>query len=150
MASLQPYQSHGRRYYRIVESFRKDGKPHIRVLAHLGRAEDILRLCQDQRVAIRVSSVSTGAVTALHHLAQELDIIGKINQAVADPGDRVQKRDGLSVGETLLAGIIGRACAPRSKRAFARWAQSTYLPRLMGFSAAHLMCSVNVVAFAGT
>ena len=138
MASLQPYQSHGRRYYRIVESFRKDGKPHIRVLAHLGRAEDILRLCQDQRVEIRVSSVSTGAVSALHHLAQELDIIGKINQAVADPGDRVQKRDGLSVGETLLAGIIGRACAPRSKRAFARWAQSTYLPRLMGFSAAHL------------
>jgi hypothetical protein len=32
MASLQAYQSHGIRYYRIVESFRKDGKPAIRVL----------------------------------------------------------------------------------------------------------------------
>jgi transposase len=138
MASLQPYRSHGRRYYRLVESFRKDGKPHIRVLAHLGRAEDILRLCQDQRAEIRVSSVSAGAVSALHHLAQELDIIGKINQAVANCRDHVQKRDDLTVGETLLAGIIGRACAPRSKRAFARWAQSTYLPRLMGFSAPQL------------
>ena len=42
MASLQAYQSHGIRYYRIVESFRKDGKPSIRVLAHLGRVDDIL------------------------------------------------------------------------------------------------------------
>jgi len=33
MASLQAYQSHGIRYYRIVESFRKDGKPSIRVLS---------------------------------------------------------------------------------------------------------------------
>jgi transposase len=138
MASLQPYQSHGRRYYRIVESFRKDGKPHIRVLAHLGRAEDILRLCQDQRAEIKVSSVSAGAVTALYHLAQELDIVGKINHAVTDDRGHIQKRDDLTVGESLLAGIIGRACAPRSKRAFAGWAQSTYLPRLMGFSAAEL------------
>ena len=33
MASLQAYQSHGIRYYRIVESFRREGKPSIRVLA---------------------------------------------------------------------------------------------------------------------
>jgi transposase len=138
MASLQPYESHGRRYYRIVESFRKNGRPHIRVLAHLGRAEDILRLCQEQRAQIRVSSVSAGAVTALHHLAQELGIVGKINHAVANDHGHIQKRDDLTVGESLLAGIIGRACAPRSKRAFAGWARSTYLPRLMGFSAPEL------------
>lgn len=138
MASLQAYQSHGRRYYRLVESFRQDGKPHIRVLAHLGRAEDVLRLYQDKRAEIKISSVSAGAVTALHHLAQELDIAGKINHAVANDRGRVQKRDDITVGESLLAGIIGRACAPRSKRAFAGWAQSTYLPQLMGFSAPEL------------
>ena len=138
MASLQPYQSHGHRYYRLVESFRKDGKPHIRVLAHLGRAEDILRLCHNQRPEIKISSVSAGAVTALHQLAQELDLVGKINRALANDRGRVQKRDELTVGESLLAGIISRACAPRSKRAFARWAQSTYLPQLMGFSAPEL------------
>src|SRR5674476_1073694 len=135
MASLQAYQSHGHRYYRIVESFRQDGKPRLRVIAHLGRVENILHLTQDQRSDIKVSSVTSGAVMALYRLAQELDIAGKINQALQQPGCRVQKRDGLSVGESLLAGMISRACAPRSKRAFAAWAESTNLPELMGFAA---------------
>jgi transposase len=138
MASLQPYQSHGRRYYRIVESFRKDGKPRIRVLAHLGRVEDILGLVQDQQKQLRVTSVSAGAVTALCHLADELDVVGRINRALRRARGRVQQRDGLTVGETLLAGIVGRACAPRSKRAFAGWAQTTLLPELMGFAAQKL------------
>jgi hypothetical protein len=34
--------------------------------------------------------------------------------------------------------MIGRACARRGKRAFARWAQSTYLPQLTGFFAPEL------------
>ena len=133
MASLQAYQSHGHRYYRIVESFRQDGKPRLRVVAHLGRVEDILRLAREERSDIKVSSVSSGAVTALHHLAQELDIVGKINGALQAAGRRVQQRHGLSVGESLLAGMISRACAPRSKRAFASWAESTDLPERMDF-----------------
>src|SRR5208283_104309 len=135
MASLQAFQSHGRRYYRIVQSFRKEGKPHLRVLAHLGRVEDILSLHQQERSPWKVHSVSAGAVTALYHLAQELDLVGKINDAVRSKTGRVQKRLDLTVGETVLAGIIGRTCAPRSKRAFADWAQSTQLPELLGFSA---------------
>jgi transposase len=138
MASLQAYQSHGRRYYRIVESFRQNGRPRIRVLAHLGRVEDILRLHQQERTALTVSSVSAGAVTALHHLAGELDVAGRIDRALQPAGRRLQKRDGLSVGQTLVAGMIGRACAPGSKRAFAPWAESTLLPELMGFSAPQL------------
>lgn len=134
MASLQAYDSHGHRYYRIVESFRQDGKPRLRVVAHLGRVEDILRLTHEERADIKVSSVSSGAVTALHQLAQELDIVGKINRALENSEGRVQKRDGLSVGESLLAGMISRACAPRSKRAFATWAEVTALPELMGFA----------------
>ena len=138
MASLQAYQSHGRRYFRIVESFRQDGKPRIRVLAHLGRAEDILQLVQNRSAHLRVSSVTAGSVTALWHLAQQLDVVGKINRAVAGTRGQVQKRDGLTVGESLLAAMIGRACAPRSKRAFAGWAQTTLLPQLMGFAARDL------------
>ena len=138
MASLQAYRSHGRRYYRIVESYRENGKPRIRVLVHLGRAEDVLRLVEAQHAPVQVASVSAGAVTALHQLASELDVVGQINRALGQHGGRVQKRDGLTVGETLLAGFIGRACAPRSKRAFAGWAEQTYLPELMGFSAADL------------
>ena len=138
MASLQAYDSHGHRYYRIVESFRQDGKPRLRVVAHLGRVEDILRLTQDERVDIKVSSVSSGGVTALHHLAQELDIVGKIDRALEKSEGRVQKRDGLTVGESLVAGMISRVCAPRSKRAFAAWAEATALPELMGFAAKDL------------
>jgi transposase len=139
MASLQAYTSHGIRYYRIVESFRNNGKPSIRVLAHLGRVDDILQRHQQQQkeVPVRVSSVSAGAVTAIHHLTRELDLAGRINQAIA-PDEEVQVRDALTVGESLVAAMIGRACAPRSKRAFADWAKTTYLPDLMRFTSADL------------
>ena len=140
MASLQPYHSHGIKYYRIVESFRKKGDPypHIRVLAHLGRADDILKLHQQQHeVPVKVTSVSAGAVTALHCLARKFDVAGRINRAI-DPDGDVQVRDELTVGESLVAAMIARACAPRSKRAFAAWAKTTYLPELMHFVAADL------------
>ncbi len=138
MASLQAYDSHGHRYYRIVESFRQDGKPRLRVVAHLGRVEDILRLTRDERTDIKVSSVTSGAVTALLHLAQELDVAGKIDRTLGNFAGRVQKRDGLTVGESLVVGMISRACAPRSKRAFAAWADATALPEMMGFAAKDL------------
>jgi transposase len=138
MASLQAYDSHGHRYYRIVESFRQDGKPRLRVVAHLGRVEDILRLTRDERTDIKVSSVTSGAVTALLRLAQELDVAGKIDRTLENFAGRVQKRDGLTVGESLVAGMISRACAPRSKRAFSAWADATALPGMMGFAAKDL------------
>src|SRR5207247_1950617 len=129
MASLQAYQSHGIQYYRIVESFRNNGKPSIRVLAHLGRVDDILlrHQQQQQEVPVRISSVSAGAVTAIHHLAQEFDLAGRINRAIS-PDSGVQVRDALTVGESLVAAMIARACAPRSKRAFADWAKTTHPP----------------------
>src|ERR1039457_3179640 len=138
MASLQAYQSHGIQYYRIVESFRNNGKPSIRVLAHLGRVDDILRLHQQHtEVPVKISSVSAGAVTALHELALEFDLAGRIDRALAPDGE-VQVRDALTVGHSLVVVMIARACAPRSKRAFADWARTTYLPELMNFSASAL------------
>lgn len=139
MASLQAYNSHGIQYYRIVESFRNDGKPSIRVLAHLGRVDDILQRQQQRQkeVPVRISSVSAGAVTALHHLTQELDLAGRINRAISPDAD-VQVRDALTVGESLVAAMIARACAPRSKRAFADWAKTTHLPVLMHFTSSDL------------
>src|SRR5208283_3837228 len=138
MASLQAYQSHGIQYYRIVESFRKDGKPSIRVLAHLGRVDDILQRHQKHAdVPLKISSFSVGAVTALHHLTQQLGLAEGINRAIASEG-KVQERDSLTVGESLVTAMIARACAPRSKRAFADWASTTWLPELMDFKAADL------------
>jgi transposase len=81
-----------------------------------------------------LSSVSFGAVTALHHLATELNLASRINAAIIPA--HVQTRDGLTVGESVVAAILARVCAPRSKRAFLHWAKSTYLPDLMHFCAA--------------
>ena len=109
MASLQAYSSHGIQYYRIVESFRNQGKPSIRVLAHLGRVDEILRRHQQHaEVPVKVSSVSAGAVTALFGLARELDVAGLINNALSGGGE-VQVRAGLTVGESLVADMIARA-----------------------------------------
>jgi transposase len=138
VASLQAYNSHGIRYYRIVESFRKEGKPSIRVLAHLGRVDEILhRHQQRSEVPVKISSVSVGAVTALFNLTRELDVAGQINRAISGGGE-IQVRAGLTVGESMVIAMIARACAPRSKRAFADWAGTTYLPELMKFAAADL------------
>jgi transposase len=67
-----------------------------------------------------------------------LHLAGRINRAISADEDDVQVRDALTVGESLVAAMIARACAPRSKRAFADWAKNTYLPDLMHFTAADL------------
>jgi hypothetical protein len=108
------------------------------VLAHLGRVDQILRRHQQlAEVPVKISSVSAGAVTALCSLARELDVAGRINHALSGGGEG-QVRAGLTVGESLVTAMIARACAPRSKRAFADWAGTTYLPELMKFTAADL------------
>jgi transposase len=66
-----------------------------------------------------------------------LDLAGRINRAISPNGD-VQVRDALTVGESLVAAMIARSCAPRSKRAFADWARATYLPDLMHFTSSAL------------
>jgi len=82
MPSLQAYTSHGRRYYRIVESYRREGKPRIRVLAHLGKVEDLLELVMGSPRLLRLQSKMAGAVTALHRLAVELELAESINQVL--------------------------------------------------------------------
>lgn len=136
MASLQRFTSHGQSYWRIVESYRrKDGRPTVRVLAHLGKVEQLLSRLQGAEQSLRVHSVSCGAVDALHALAVEFDVAGEIGRAIAASGGKLQVRDGLTVGQTLVVGAIGRLCHPSSKRAFAAWAGQTTLPRRMGFQA---------------
>jgi transposase len=135
MASLQRFTSHGRPYWRLVESYRRpDGRPAIRTLAHLGRPDDLLaRLQAADR--IRVHSVSCGAVDALWQLAQEFELPAQINVALTAAGGRPRKRDGLTVGASLTAAAIARLCHPSSKRAVAEWAATTTLPRWLGVPA---------------
>jgi len=141
MASLQRFRVQGHSYWRIVESRRVNGKPGIRVVAYLGKADDLLaRLRAAEALSIR--SLSHGAVAALFSLARELDVAGTIDRHLEVSGRWSRKRlprgtrlpprrnDGLSVGESLLLASLGRACHATSKRGFAPWARNTTLGEL--------------------
>jgi transposase len=135
MASLQRFSSHGRVYWRLVESYRRpDGRPAIRTLAHLGRPDDLLARLQAAD-ALRVHSASCGAVDALWHLAQEFELPAQVDAVLAAAGGRPRTRDGLTVGTSLTAAAIARLCHPSSKRAVADWAATTTLPRWLGVPA---------------
>lgn len=137
MASLQRVKVRGHTYWRIVESKRVNGKPRPILVAHLGKADDILtRLRGDDTLKIR--SHSHGAVAALFRIAEKLDLVGTIDRQLAASGRRVRRsvpgtrykprrNDGLTVGQSLLLATIGRTCHATSKRSFSRWAHDTTL-----------------------
>jgi len=141
LASLQRVRVHGHSYWRIVQSRRVNGKPRPVVIAHLGKADQLLARLQASE-ALKLRSRSHGAVAALYALAQELDVVGTIDRHLAAAGRRGGKlkpgrsrvaprhHDGLSVGQSLLLAAIGRACHATSKRAFAAWARTTTLGEL--------------------
>ena len=140
MASLQRVHVRGYTYWRIVESHRVGGKPRLSVIAHLGKADDLLLRLQAADF-LRIKSLSHGAVAAILTVARELDVAGTIDRHLAsggrrdrhasrhlpDPRRRPERHDGLSAGQTFEIGCVGRACHATSKRAFAEWARSTTL-----------------------
>jgi transposase len=141
VASLQRFRVKGHSYWRLVESRRVNGKPGIRVVAYLGKADDLLaRLRAAETLSIR--SLAHGAVAALFSLARELDVAGTIDRHLAAAGRRSPeplprgkrlaplRNDGLSVGQSLLLASLGRACHATSKRGFAPWAKNTTLGEL--------------------
>lgn len=140
MASLQRVRVRGYTYWRIVESRRVNGKPRPFLVAHLGKADDILKRLRSAD-SLRLRSRSYGAVAAVYALAKELDIAGTIDRYLAasgrrdrrkevhipDPLRRPQDNDGLSVGRSLELVCVGRPCHATSKRAFVEWARTTTL-----------------------
>jgi transposase len=133
MPSLVAKTVRGRKYWQIVESRRVNGQPRSFVVAHLGRPETLLARLQLGPAAVRLRSVTHGAVAALWARAQALDLAACIDaQVPRDRRGRLPQRDGLTPGQSLVLATIARACRPLSKRAFAAWAQGTSLGRLAG------------------
>lgn len=127
MPSLQNYSVRGKRYWRIVESYRDEhGRPRLRVVRHLGTAQKLLdRLSQAPGRPLYAEERDFGATAALWDMAQQLDIVGIID-------GRAPKRDqGASVGEYILLATLNRAIAPTSKRKLASWYRDTILTRLL-------------------
>jgi transposase len=139
VASLQRVKVKGHSYWRIVESRRVNGKPRPIVVAHLGKANDLLdRLRSAETISLR--SQSHGAVAALYAIARELDVASTIDRHLLQSGRRRRdvskasaapsRNDGLSVGQSLVLAAIARACHGGSKRAFIDWATTTTLGEL--------------------
>jgi transposase len=127
MPSLQNYVVRGKRYWRIVESYRDErGRPRIRVVRHLGTAQKLLaRLSEAPGRPLFAEERDFGATAALWDMAQKLDIIATINS-------HTPKRDqGTSVGEYILMATLNRAIAPTSKSKLAAWYRDTILGRLL-------------------
>lgn len=134
MASLQDYTVRGKRYWRIVESYRDErGRPCICVVRHLGTAQKLLeRLSEAPGRPLFAEERDFGATAALWDTARQLDIIGTIDS-------HAPKRDqGPSVGTYILLATLNRAIAPASKCKLARWYQNTILVRLLPLRAAAL------------
>ncbi len=135
MATLQKKISRGHAYWYLVESRRVGGKPRPVVLAYLGKPDDLLRRLQGAHGTLRLRSVTHGAVAALKGVADELAVVEQINTRLPVPNRR---RDGFTVGESLLLIALGRACRPTSKRGWAAWAETTSVGQLFGILPARL------------
>lgn len=133
MPSLVAKTVRGRKYWQIVESRRVNGQPRSFVVAHLGRPETLLARLQQATGGARLRSAAHGAVAALWAQVERLGVIGLIDaHAVRDRRGRVQRRDGLTPGQSLALAALARASRPVSKRAFAAWARTTTLDRVAG------------------
>lgn len=127
MAFLDYRKSRGRKYWSVVESRRVNGKPRNFILEYLGTAESILKKFKDDEdIAIR--SYSHGDIQAIVNIASEINIIDIINKHVSAKKNKSKpKRDGLTVGGSLLLAAIGRACQPTSKKGWYEWCKNTSL-----------------------
>ena len=127
MPSIQNYSVRGKRYWRIVESYRDErGKPRMRVVRHLGTAQKLLEhLSQAPGRPLYAEERDFGATAALWDMAQQLDIISLID------GHAPKREQGASVGEYILLATLNRALAPTSKRKLASWYRDTILTRLL-------------------
>ena len=130
MASLVSYTSGGKRYYRIVESYRNaNGKPATRTLKNLGSSktfvEDLLSERADKQ---GICSYSHGGVHILRLINEELGLESIINEAVKEQ-QLSSKTRGDNIGFSIFLIIVGRLLYPSSKNRWLELAQQTSLQR---------------------
>lgn len=131
MATLQRKKVNNKWYWYIVESKRVNGKPRPVVLKYLGNTEKLVKILTKGEGfgKVKIKSFSYGAVYGLLRMAEEIGLMEIYKKNLSE-----QRRDRLTIGETLLICSIYRASLPGSKRAFCEWAAGTSLPFLLGFN----------------
>src|SRR5262249_4812920 len=114
MASLQKKTVRGHTSCQLVESRRVNGKPRPIVLAHLGKADDLLARLQRSPKPLEAAIRDSAAVAALWQIAQDLDLAGLIQHHA---GKRLQ---GHPVANYVLLAALHRALRPLPKTRLAR------------------------------
>lgn len=132
MATLQKKKTNGKYYWYLVESVRVNGKPRPKVLAYLGKAEDILEKLQGNK-PISSKSYEYGTTAVVDHFIKKLNIVNLFDKRIMNNRQCIPKRNGLSLGETMACIVTQRALSPGSKMAFSDWCKKTYLPMLYDF-----------------
>ena len=124
MPSLVSVVSKGKKYWRIVESRRINGKPRPIPICYLGTIENILEKFSQgtprkENELLSIQSFSHGSIAVLMAVAQELNIVSIIDKHT----------NFSSIGQTLLLAALNRAICPRSKRGWTEWAKKTSISR---------------------
>lgn len=133
MATLQKKKTNGIYYWYIVESVRVNGKPRPKVIAYLGKAENLLEKLKTN-VPISSKSYEYGSVAVVDKFINKLGIPALINSKVfIEKKKPVPVRNKLNPGQTIALMIQQRALCPDSKRAFYLWARKTFIPAMYGF-----------------
>ena len=133
IASIQPKNVKGYKYWQIVSSQRVNGKPRPIVLEHLGTADSLLKRLKN-RNKISVKSYSHGLIAAILKISQTLNIVSIINKHVKSQRKYFTdtlKRHNLTVGAYILFIALGRICEPTSKMGWLKWATKTSLSFLL-------------------
>lgn len=126
MPSLQCFMSNGKKYWRVVECRRVNGRPRPIPICYLGSIENILSYFTSSELPKgqwSVQSYEHGNIAALLAIAQQLDIISLINKHIP------KKSSHFTVGESLLLAALNRAIHPTSKKGWSEWAEDTSITR---------------------
>ena len=147
----------GRRYLQIVESFRNEaGKPRLRVVANLGRVDEIKDGQLDalirglSRAAGRVepataeityeAALGFGDVFALHELWKDLGFDRALSRAL-----RSGRRE-IDAEALIRAMVFNRLCAPDSKLGCLRWLETVAMPAMPeGVTHQHLLRAMDAL-----
>ncbi len=150
-------ESGGRRYLQVVESYRNEaGKPRHRVVANLGRIDDmedghldalIRGLCRaagrDEPAKLEIAhkpARAYGDVFALNELWKDLGFDRVLGRAL-----RSGKRK-LDVEALVRAMVFNRLCAPDSKLGCLRWLETVAMPAMPeGVTHQHLLRAMDAM-----
>jgi hypothetical protein len=129
-------------YLRLVEAYRQDGKVRHRVIANLGREDELKASGQLDQLAASFARLDpppwgtrreVGSLLLVRHYLDRLGLVKIVDDAIPQRG-----RAQLTHGEVVAALVANRLCAPAPLYDVAGWASSAVMHELLNVPAALL------------